>query len=246
MSKLDGKTALITGGSRGIGASIALHFAREGANVAITYSKSADQARTVVKKLLELGVKAEAYQADAGDSETVAQVVRQVAEQFGELHILVNNAGIFLAAGLPDITDEEFERAVAVNVRGVFTAAREAAKVLPEGGRIINLGSGFGERVPFPGLSLYAMTKFAVAGLTRGWARDLGPQGITVNAIQPGPIETEANPIDGDFAPVLIQATALGRFGQVEEIATLATFLASPEASYITGAILNADGGAVA
>ncbi|MGH8627052.1 MAG: SDR family NAD(P)-dependent oxidoreductase [Gammaproteobacteria bacterium] len=243
MAKLKGKSALVTGGSRGIGAAIAERLAQEGADVAITYTKSADAAEKVVARGRAYGVKAEALQADSGDGEVIKRVVGEVVHRFGRLDILVNNAGIFFLGSLLDSTDEQFERMVNINVRAVFLASREAAKVMQEGGRIINIGSNLGERVPFPGAGLYAMSKSAVAGFTRAWARDLGPSGITVNCVQPGPINTDMNPEDSDFSADQKAGTAIGRYGQPSEVADLVLFLATPEASNITGAVLNIDGG---
>ncbi|MGH8613326.1 MAG: SDR family NAD(P)-dependent oxidoreductase [Gammaproteobacteria bacterium] len=243
MAKLKGISALVTGGSRGIGAGIVERLAQEGAAVAITYSKSADAAEKVVARGRAYGVKAEALQADSGDGEVIKRVVGEVVHRIRRLDIRVNNAGIFLLGSLLDSTDEEFERMVNINVRAVFLASREAAKVMRVGGRIINIGSNLGEQVPFPEAGLYAMSKSAVAGFTRAWARDLGPKGITVNCVQPGPINTDMNPEDSDFSAAQKAGTAIGRYGQRSEVADLVLFLASAEASNITGATLNIDGG---
>ena len=240
---LQGKTALVTGGARGIGASIARRLAADGANIAITYSQSAEAAETVAAACREKGVEAEALQADSGNAKDVAGLVDKVVERFGRLDILVNNAGVFSSASLEETTDEEFDRAMNVNIRGVFVVSRSAARVMGEGGRIINIGSIFGESMPLANLGLYTMSKFAVAGLTRAWARDLGPQGITVNCVQPGPIDTDMNPAQGPFADLLTPRTALGRYGKPDEIAELVAFLAGPQSSYLTGACINADGG---
>ena len=240
---LQGKTALVTGGARGIGASIARRLAADGANMAITYSQSAEAAETVAAACREKGVEAEAMQADSGNAKDVAGLVDKVVERFGRLDILVNNAGVLSSASLEETTDEEFDRAMNVNIRGVFIVSRSAARVMGEGGRIINIGSIFGESMPLANLGLYTMSKFAVAGLTRAWARDLGPQGITVNCVQPGPIDTDMNPAQGPFADLLTPRTALGRYGKPDEIAELVAFLAGPQSSYLTGACINADGG---
>ncbi len=240
---LKNKVALVTGGSRGIGAAIVQHLAAEGANVILTYATSAEAAERQVAAARDKGVEAEAIKADAADGQAVRDLVSQVVERFGGLDILVNNAGIFAGGPLEETSDEDFERTVDINIRAVFLAAREAAKVMASGGRIINIGSIFGQRAPLPGLGLYAMSKFAVAGLTRAWARDLGAKGITVNCVQPGPIDTEMNPSDGDLAAVMTPLTALGRYGRAEEIAETVAFLASPAASYLTGAMINVDGG---
>jgi 3-oxoacyl-[acyl-carrier protein] reductase len=196
-----------------------------------------------MRELESLGTEAEAFKADAARPEEIRGLVERLVARFGKLDILVNNAGIYSMGGLPEISEEEFERVFNVNVRAVFLASRDAARVMARGGRIINVGSVLGQRVPLAGISVYSMSKFAVAGMTRGWARDLAPAGITVNAIQPGPINTELNPETSDFAPVLSGMTALGRYGRPEEVAAAALFLASPEASYITGEMLNVDGG---
>jgi 3-oxoacyl-[acyl-carrier protein] reductase len=246
MSKnLSGKVALVTGGSRGIGAATARALAERGADVAISYSASPDKAEAVVHDLTTKGIQAAAFKADQGNTAEVERLVATVVERFGRLDILVNNAGVFIAGALgdPAVDVAQFERQFAVNVRGVATAVRAAAKVMGEGGRIISVGSGLGARVPFPGIADYSATKAAVANYTKGWARDLGPKGITVNAIQPGPINTDMNPDDTDFAVPQKAATALGRFGQPEEVAAAIVFLASPEASYITGTTLDVDGG---
>lgn len=240
---LYGKVALVTGGSRGIGAAIAQRLAEEGADVAITYVRSDDAAKHVVNEICSKGVRAEALQSNVANASEVRGLVHKVVELLGRLDILVNNAGVYPTGSLEDATEEAFDQVVAINIRSVFLAAQEAAKIMPPGGRIINIGSILGQRIPFPGLSLYAMSKFAVAGLTRAWARDLGPKGITVNCIQPGPIDTDMNPENGEFASVLKPLIALGRYGQPGEIANTAAFLASSEASFLTGAILNVDGG---
>lgn len=243
MKRLAGKSALVTGGSRGIGAAIAMRLGEEGAKVGITYVSSPDRAEAVVSALREKGVEAEAMRADAADAGAVAEAVHRAVARFGGLDVLVNNAGIFEMAPLPEVSDAAFERMYNINVRAVFVASREAARVMNEGGRIITIGSVNGDRMPFPGGSLYAMSKAAVAALTKGWARDLGPKGITVNCVQPGPIDTELNPANGDFAAALTPMTALGRFGEADEVAALVAFLATPESAYITGASLNVDGG---
>ena len=243
MKQLDGKVALVTGGSRGIGAAIAEDLARAGARVALTYRSGLEAADEVVRAIEAAGGRAKAYRSDSANVEDANSIVSQVVRDFGQLDILVNNAGISPTKPLYEVTDEDFDEIIRTNVRGVFLVSREASKVMPEGSRIINIGSVWGERMPLPGVSLYTMSKFAVAGLTRAWARDLGAKGITVNNVQPGPINTDGNPADGDFAQILAPMTALGHYGETKDIAGMVTFLASPEAKYITGSSINVDGG---
>ena len=246
MAELQGKKALVTGGSRGIGAAIARKLAAEGADVAITYGKSKGEAEAVVAGLQQQGAKALAIQADATQSEQVGTAVQEVIAQLQGLDILVNNAGTFVLKPVTEATLADYDQVMNINVRSVFAAIHEAAQVMGAGGRIITIGSVNGDVMPFPGGSLYAMSKGAVAAMTRGLARDLGPKGITVNTIQPGPVDTDMNPEQGPFGETLSAMTAIGRYGRPEEIADLVSFIASPRAANITGAALNIDGGLTA
>lgn len=243
MKNLTGKVALVTGGSRGIGAAIAKRLAAEGAAVAITYAASPGKADEVVKAIEAEGGRALALLADSADAGAVQNAIRQTAQTLGRLDVLVNNAGIAVMGPLEEFSLDEFDRMVAVNVRAVFAAAQEAARQMGEGGRIITIGSVNADRIPVAGGSVYAMTKAAVAGLTRGLARDLGPRGITVNNVQPGPVDTDMNPADGAFAESMKSFMALARYGHVEEIAGMVAYLAGPEAAFVTGASLTIDGG---
>lgn len=243
--QLKGKVALVTGGSRGIGAAIAKRLAADGAQVAISYSSSPDRAEAVVQELKNAGGRAAAYQADQADPAQVEALVNRVAKEFGHLDILVNNAGVFSTGVVGDPANDvaAFDRQFAVNVGGVAAAVRAATPLLAAGGRIISIGSGAAARTPWQGLADYSASKAAVAAYSRGWARDLGPRGITVNVIQPGPINTEMNPDNSDFASIQKAGTALGRYGQPEEIAAAVAFLASSDAGFITGATIDVDGG---
>jgi 3-oxoacyl-[acyl-carrier protein] reductase len=241
--RLEGKKALVTGASRGIGAAIAQRLAVEGADVAITYLKSAEAAADVARTIQNAGRCAHLIKADAADGEAMRACVHQAHAALGGLNILINNAGIFDGTALGEATDERFERIVAINLRAPFIAAREAATLMSSGDRIINMASSFGLRVPAPGIGLYAMTKFGLIGLTRGMARDLGKRGINVNAIAAGPIDTGMNPAEGRTARLMSMMTAFGTYGTPEDVAALAVFLASDDAAYITGTVLSVDGG---
>ena len=241
--KLEGKIALITGGSRGIGAAIAKRLAADGASVAITYSKGADAAASVVKAIEGAGGKAIAIQADAADAEAIKGAVEKTVAAFGGLDVLVNNAGTAIPKRFEETTLEELDRVIDTNVRGVFVATQAALKHMKSGGRIIMIGSCVGERMMTPGLVPYSATKGAVKMFTQGLSREVGSRGITVNNVQPGPIDTDLNPAAGEWAVPQKAATALDRYGHVEEVAALVAFVAGPEASYITGANLTVDGG---
>jgi len=241
--KLSGKVALVTGGSRGIGAAIAKRLAAEGAAVAITYTSAPEKAQEVVKAIESAGGKALAIKADSTDANAVKVAIAETVKKLGGLDVLVNNAGIAVVKPLDQFSLEEFDRTVAVNVRAVFVAAQEASRYMRDGGRIITIGSVNADRMPFAGGSVYAMSKAAVAGLTRGLARDLGPRGITVNVVQPGPVDTDMNPATGPFAESLKALMALPRYGTGDEIAGMVSYLAGPEAAFVTGAALTIDGG---
>ncbi|GIF95119.1 3-oxoacyl-ACP reductase family protein [Catellatospora citrea] len=244
--QLNGKVALVTGGSRGIGAGIARRLAREGATVAVTFQSSADAAATLVKEIEAEGGTAYAVRADSADRDAVRGVVDEVARRSGRLDILVNNAGVTGFGPIGELTDEVFDQTVGVNLHAVFHASQAALRHLGEGGRIITIGSVNADRMPFPGGSLYALTKAGVAGFTRGLAREVGPRGITVNTVQPGPVDTDMNPADGPLSAALLPALAVGRYGTADEVAGAVAYLAGPEAAYITGATLDVDGGFLA
>ena len=243
MNKLEGKIALITGGSRGIGAAIAKRLAADGANVAITYTKGADAAASVVKEIERAGRKAIAIQADAADAEAVKAAVEKTVATFGRLDVLVNNAGTAIPKTFEETTLEEMDRMIDINIRGAFVATQAALKHMKDGGRIIMIGSCVGERMMTPGLVPYSATKGAVKMFSQGLSREVGNRGITVNNIQPGPIDTELNPAAGEWAAPQKANTALNRYGSVDDVAALVAFVAGPEASYITGANLTVDGG---
>jgi 3-oxoacyl-[acyl-carrier protein] reductase len=241
--KLDGKFALVTGASRGIGAAIAKHLAAEGASVAITYAKDTKSASAVVKAIEQAGGKALAIQADSVDAEAIKHAVAKTVEAFGSLDILVNNAGTAIPKPFEEATLEEFDHVLNLNVRAVFITTQAALKHMNHGGRIVMIGSCVGERDYTPGLAAYAATKGAVKMFTQGLAREVGQRAITVNNVQPGPIDTDLNPAAGDWAAPQKANTALNRYGTVDEVAALVAFVASPAAAYITGASLTVDGG---
>jgi 3-oxoacyl-[acyl-carrier protein] reductase len=243
MNKLEGKIALITGGSRGIGAAIAKRLATDGAKVSITFAKGADAAASVVKEIEGNGGKAIAIQADATDAKAVTTAVEKTVATLGGLDILVNNAGTAVPKPFEETTLEELNRLIDINIRGVFVASQAALKHIKNGGRIITIGSCVGERVMTPGLVPYSATKGAVKMFAQGLSREVGARGITVNNVQPGPIDTDLNPASGEWSVPQKAATALNRYGTVHEVASLVAFIASPESSYITGANLTVDGG---
>ena len=242
-SRLEGKAALVTGGSRSLGAAIATRLAADGAKVAITYNASPGKAEEVVRALEKSGGTGLAIQADAADPQAVREAVAKTVAAFGGIDILVNNAGVLAIGPIEQFSLEDFDRMIAVNVRGLFVATQEAARHMREGGRIIHIGSCNSDHISFAGGSVYALTKGAVAAFTKGLARDLGPRGITVNNVQPGPTDTDMNPAAGPFAESTRPHIALQRYARPEEIASFVAYLASPEAGYITGASLLADGG---
>lgn len=249
MTDLTGKRALVTGGSRGIGAAIARRLAADGADVAITYAGNRERAEETVAAIEAGGRRGFAFQADAAIAGQQADAVRRAAEALGGLDVLVHNAGVFELSNMADAdadATDSYRRQFALNVDGVFAGTAAAVPVMNDGGRILIVGSVNAVTAPFPGGAAYGATKAAVAGLARGWARDLAPRGILVNTIQPGPIDTDMNPADSDFAAMLTARVALGRYGRAEEVAALAAFLASDEASYITGTTVNVDGGFLA
>jgi 3-oxoacyl-[acyl-carrier protein] reductase len=243
MSKLAKKVALVTGGSRGIGAAIAKRLAADGASVAITYTKGADAAAAVVKEIERAGGKAIAIQADAADPKAASAAVDKTVASLGRLDVLVNNAGTAFPKKFEEATPEELDRVIDINIRGVFFATQAALKQMNKGGRIIMIGSCVGEKNMTPGLAPYSATKGAVKMFTQSLSREVGDRAITVNNVQPGPIDTDLNPAAGDWATPQKANTALNRYGTVEEVAALVSFVASPEASYITGANLTVDGG---
>jgi 3-oxoacyl-[acyl-carrier protein] reductase len=242
-NELENKVALVTGGSRGIGAAIAKRLAANGARVAITYARDAEAAAKTVKAIEGAGGKAVAIKADATDPVAVKAAIDRAVASFGKLDILVNNAGTAIPKPFEEATLEELDQVININLRGVFITTQAALKHLNNGGRIITIGSCVGERMMTPGLVAYSATKGAIRMFTQGLSREVGGRGITVNNVQPGPIDTDLNPASGDWAVPQKEATALKRYGSVDDIAAMVAFVASPQASYITGANLTVDGG---
>lgn len=243
MTGLRNKVALVTGGSRGMGAAIAGRLAREGADVALTYISGSDKARTVIAEIERAGRRGLAIAADNADPAAVRAAVERTAAELGRLDILVNNVGIFVVKPLDALTLDDFERTMAVNVRAVFVASQAAAAHMGEGGRIITIGSNLAEHVPMPGVSLYSLSKAALIGFTKGMARDLGPRGITVNIVHPGSTDTDMNPANGEYADAQRNRMAIPRFAEPRDIAGLVAWLASEESRFMTGAGLTIDGG---
>ena len=240
---LAGKTALVTGGSRGIGAAIAKALARDGADVAITYVSAEDKARAVVDDIRALGRRAVAIRADSADMAEVEAAVERASSELGRLDILVNNAGIARMGPLREVTLEDLDRTLSIHVRASFVASQAAARHMGEGGRIVNIGSCLAERVAGPEMTLYAMSKAALIGLSKGLAFDLGPRGITANVVQPGPTDTDMNPADGEHAQQQRGKLALGHYGSADDIAATVVHLAGPGGRFITGASIAVDGG---
>ncbi|NGO78081.1 SDR family oxidoreductase [Streptomyces sp. YC504] len=240
---MNGKVALVTGGSRGIGAAIAVELANAGADVAITYVRGEEAAREVVAKIEATGRRGLAVRADAADPAAAAGAVTEVVAALGRLDILVNNVGVGMIGPMEDFSAESVQQVMDVNVRSVFLTTQAASAHLGRGGRIITIGSCMAQRVPGPGGTLYAMSKAALVGLTKALARELGGRGITANIVHPGPVDTDMNPADGPYAEPQAAMTALGRYGRTGEIASMVRYLASAEASYVTGSELSVDGG---
>ncbi|GAB2481601.1 SDR family NAD(P)-dependent oxidoreductase [Nocardiopsis aegyptia] len=243
MNELENKTALVTGGSRGIGAAVALRLAQAGADVALTYVSDEAAANEVVEKIRAAGRRAVALRADNGDAAEAAGAVDRAVEEFGRLDVLVNNAASFPFTATDDVTPEQLDRVLAVNVQGPFLTTRAALRHMGEGASVITIGSNVIEHVPFPGLTLYATSKAALVGMTRGLARELGSRGVTITLLSPGPIDTDANPADGPNADGIRSLVPLGRFGRAEEIADTVAHLAGPGGRFVTGTEIHVDGG---
>ncbi|WP_275288590.1 SDR family NAD(P)-dependent oxidoreductase [Halomonas elongata] len=244
MTQLTGKVALVTGGSRGIGAAVAKRLAGDGATVALTYVGSEDKARAVVADIEQEGGRAMAIQADSRDDRSIENAVERVASSFGGLDILVNNAGVFLIGDIGELERDDLDRTLETNLRAPFVAIQAAARHMRDEGRIVSIGSNLGPRVPWPGLSLYAMSKTGLIGLTKGAARDLGPRGITVNVVHPGSTNTDMNPADGDLSDLQRGVMAIPRYNEADDVANLVGWLAGPEGRSVTGAEFTVDGGA--
>ncbi|SEW21533.1 SDR family oxidoreductase [Luteibacter sp. 329MFSha] len=240
---LAGKRALVTGAARGIGAAIALKLAEDGADVAITYEKSAARAEALVAEIRRLGRQAVAIQADAASPDASVAAVHRTVAELGGLDVLVNNAGVLVAGAFADLTLEQMDLQLNVNVRGVFVITQAALNHIPDGGRIITIGSNAGLSVPFPGIAVYAATKSAMESFTRGLARELGPRHITVNLVRPGPIDTDMNPAEGPLAASILPSLSIARYGKAREVAEAVAFLAGPGAAYVTGSGILVDGG---
>jgi 3-oxoacyl-[acyl-carrier protein] reductase len=243
MNKLQNKTAMVTGGSRGMGKAIAKALAAEGANVVLTYAASQDKAEAVAKEITDAGGKAIAVKADNNSNDEVIAAVNKTVAQYGGIDILVNNAGIVIGKPLADYTVQDYEDTMGVNVRAVFVASQAAAKHMPDGARIITIGSNLGDTAVAPNLTLYTASKSALQGLTRGMARDLGSRKITVNLVQPGPVDTDMNPDNTELATFMKTRMALGEYGHVDDIAAMVSFLAGDTAKHITGSVFTVDGG---
>jgi len=239
---LKNKLAIVTGGSRGIGAAIAVRLAAAGANIALTYQNNSSAAEEVSNKCSSYGSKVETVKCNASDIGQSKELVKKLASDFGKVDILVNNAAVLTAVDLKNCSEEDFDLNIDVNLKGLFFLTQAVVSKMPEGGRIINIGSIFGETVPFPGIDLYSMTKFGLAGLTRAWARDLAADGITVNCIQPGPINTDMNPEDGALSEAMLPRSPIGRYGRAEEVAEMVAYIVGPNTDNVTGSIFNNDG----